>query len=225
MSMTTLLTENRTDADRILDTAMALADNMSWEHLHMHHLSAEIGISLADIHQHFPVKDDLVDAWYDRADRAMLAITDDPDFQLLSIRQRLHALNMAWLDTLADHKQVSYDMLWYKLEPAHVHLQVQGLLRISMTVQWIRDAAGIDSTHLTRIAEEVGLTRIFLQSFLYWMFDNSPRQRNTRQYLDKQLARAEKRSLRWDSCTTLPRWMRRLKGRSGGSQEHHARHG
>ena len=91
------------------------------------------------------------------------------------------------LDSLAEYKTVSRDMLLYKLEPAHLHLQLQGLLRISRTVQWIREAALQDSTHLQRIIEEVGLTSLYLQTFLYWMTDSSAGQSKTRQFLHRRL--------------------------------------
>jgi hypothetical protein len=122
----------------------------------------------------------------------MLQATEGEEFHSLTYRERLHALIMAWLDFLAQHKNVSRDMLLYKLEPAHIHLQVLGLLRVSRTVQWLREAARLDSTHLQRIVEETGLTGIYLNTFVYWMFDSSEYQTNTRYFLDKRLGQAEK---------------------------------
>jgi hypothetical protein len=60
-------------------------------------------------------------------------------------------------------------MLLYKLEPGHIHLQVLGLMRISRTVQWWREAAGRQSLHLRRIAEETLLTGAYLRSFVHWL--------------------------------------------------------
>lgn len=179
-------------ADRILDTAMELARKSSWERLYLHQVAESLGISLVDLHRHFVVKDDLVEAWYDRADRAMLHAADAAGFSSLSVRERLHRLVMTWLDFLAMQRTVSRDMLLYKLEPAHIHLQLQGLLRVSRTVQWLREAARLDSSHLRRIAEEIGLTAIFLSTFTHWMFDSSENQAQTRDFLDQRLAQAER---------------------------------
>ena len=179
-------------ADRILDTAVELAEQTSWEALYLHQVARNLNITLDELHRHFSVKDELVEAWYDRADSAMLQAAEAPAFETLTIRERLHSLIMAWLDFLATRKTVSRDMLLYKLEPAHIHLQIQGVLRISRTVQWIREAARMDATHLQRIAEEIGLTGIYLNTFVYWMFDRSGQQANTRRFLDRKLARAEK---------------------------------
>ncbi len=175
----------------ILDTAIRLAEASSWEKLRLHDIAVELDITLEDIHQYYAQKDDLVEVWYDRADRAMLRAAQAPGFVELNMRERLHLLIMHWLDTLAQHKTVSTDMLWYKLEPGHVHLQILGILRISRTVQWIREASQQDNTHLQRILEEIGLTSIYLVTFLYWMNDYSENQSRTRRFLDRKLHKAD----------------------------------
>jgi len=177
--------------ENILNAAMQLAEATSWEKLHLHDVAAELNISLEQIRQHYPQKDGMVEAWYDRADASALRITEKPGFLELDIYDRLHQVIMAWLDALAEHKTISRDMLLYKLEPAHIHLQVLGMLRISRTVQWFREAAQQDSTHLERIFEEIGLTTIYLLTFLYWMNDKSENQQRTRAFLRRKLKRAK----------------------------------
>ena len=179
-------------ADNILDCAVELAEQYSWEKITLHQIAKQLGISLNDIRQHYTVKDELVEAWYDRADQAMLQATVSEGFDQLSVHARLHLLIMTWLDFLARHKRVSRDMLLYKLEPAHIHLQIQSVLRISQTVQWLREAAGLDASHMQRITEELGLTGIYLNTFLYWMFDSSEKQTRTHKHLEKELQRAER---------------------------------
>lgn len=181
------MTDTAVTTDMILDTAMRLANERSWEQLYLHEVAKALDISLSNIHQHFDQKDDLVEAWYDRADHAMLKAAQAPGYSELTLHERLHLLIMRWLDSLAEYKTVSREMLLYKLEPAHLHLQLQGLLRISRTVQWIREATLQDSTHLQRIVEEVGLTSLYLQTFLYWMTDSSAGQSKTRQFLHRRL--------------------------------------
>lgn len=193
-------------ADTLLDTAMRLANERSWEKLYLHHIARELDVPLEAIHQHYRQKDDLVEAWYDRADQAMLKAARAPGFTELTLHERLHLLIMRWLDSLAEYKTVSRDMLLYKLEPAHLHLQLQGLLRISRTVQWLREAALRDSTHLQRIIEELGLTSLYLQTFLYWMGDSSAGQSKTRRFLQRRLKLL-------DRCEhTLERFKSRLPG-------------
>lgn len=181
------MTSQTSTADDILDTAMQLANSRSWEKLYLHEIAQKLDIPLHEIYRHYAQKDDLVDAWYDRADRAMLKAVQAPGYTELTMPERLHLLIMRWLDSLAEYKTVSRDMLLYKLEPAHIHLQLQGILRISRTVQWLREAALQDTTQLRRIIEEIGLTTLYLQTFLYWMSDNSAGQARTRRFLHRRL--------------------------------------
>jgi hypothetical protein len=82
-------------------------------------------------------------------------------------------------------------MMGYKLEPGHIHLQVLGLMRISRTVQWIQEASACKAANTRRVIEEV-LTSIHLMIYTYWLFDSSENQSKTRNKLDKLLTRAEK---------------------------------
>ncbi len=175
---------------RILDKSLELATQSSWEELHLYDVAGALNLSLDQIRVHFSQKDDLVEAWYDRADIAMLKAAEKKTFLKLDMQQRLHKLIMVWLDALAKHKTISRDMLLYKLEPGHIHLQVLGTLRISRTVQWLREAAHQDSTSLMRIVEEIGLSSIYLITFVYWMNDTSDNQERTRAFLKRKLDRA-----------------------------------
>ena len=47
----------------------------------------------------------------------------------------------AWLGGMAAHRALTGQMLLYKLELGHLHLQAGALLRVSRTVQWWREAA------------------------------------------------------------------------------------
>lgn len=171
----------------ILDTALRLAEDRSWETLRLYDVASELDISLAVIQQYYQQKDDLVEAWYDCADASMLKVAETEEFSSLDKDTRLYRLIMTWLDTLAVHKTVSRDMLLYKLEPAHVHLQILGLLRISRTVQWFLEAAQSKTMHLQRIFEETRLTSIYLMAFCYWMQDKSDNQQASRDFLWRRL--------------------------------------
>lgn len=158
-----------TTAPQILDAALELADTCGWERLHLFDVAAHLGIGLDVIAQHYREKDELVEAWFDRADQALLQRAKASDLMTQEPTRRLEDLLIAWLDSLAAHRAVSGQMLLYKLEPGHVHLQVLGLLRISRTVQWWREAARRETQHLSRIAEETLLTGVYLRSVVHWL--------------------------------------------------------
>lgn len=173
--------------DRILDKALEQAEASSWEQLHLHAVAEALNITLDEIRQYFPQKDDLVEAWFDRADRALLSAAHSKDFLDLPLYERLHQVIVNWLDALAPHHRLTREMLAYKFEFGHVHLQALGIMRISRTVQWFREAARHDSTGLQRILDEITLTTIYLATFARWLFDSSTNGQTSRAFLKSAL--------------------------------------
>jgi ubiquinone biosynthesis protein COQ9 len=180
-------TGNQDIRDAIVDTAIVLGERTSWEAVRLFDVATELNISLEDIRLHFREKEELVDAWFDRADSHMLKESQTEGFQDLSSHQRIHHLIMAWLDALAAHRQVTRQMIGAKLEFGHIHIQIPGLMRISRTVQWVREAALRDATFARRALEETALTTIYLVTFIFWMRDDSENSRRTRQFLEHKL--------------------------------------
>ena len=176
----------------IVDTALMLAERRSWEALRLHDVAAELGIALDDIRVLFREKEEIVDAWFDRADKAMLEDSAGTELAALSARERMHRLLMTWLGALAAHRQVTRQMIVNKLEPGHIHYQITGLLRVSRTVQWLREAASRDAVLPRRAIEETVLTSIYLATFMYWMNDGSEGATRTAKFLDRLLAGAER---------------------------------
>ena len=182
--------QNDNLANQILETALAMADSSSWETLHLYSIAERLGISLDQIRQYYPQKDDIVEAWFDCADKAVLQITPSPDFLERSVSDRLHQVIMTWFEALAPHRRVTRQMLMYKFEIGHIHLQVLGIMRVSRTVQWFRESAQVDTTGLRRILEEIGTTTIYLMSFARWLGDESPGAWKTRDFLAGALRKA-----------------------------------
>ena len=180
--------------DRIVDAALKLAETRSWEAVRLHDVAAQLGITLDEVRRHFREKEEIVDAWFDRADSAMLQDAAKPDFLALGARERLQRLMLAWLKALAAHRRATRQMIYGKLEPGHVHYQVTGLLRVSRTVQWMREAAHRDATLPRRALEETALTTIYLMTFFYWMRDESPESVRTANRLERLLAGAQRLS-------------------------------
>jgi AcrR family transcriptional regulator len=189
--------EHPDPADRILEVALILAERGGWDALHLHEIAATMEIGLADIYRHYRQKDDLAETWFGRADLALVCATQREGWHSLSTRERLSLAILAWLEALTPHRRrLTAEMLCYKLQPEHLHLQAQGLLHISRTVQWIREAACLPAAGLRREAEEVVLTGIFLSTFGVWLHDSSPEAGHTQAWLDRQLRLAERLALR-----------------------------
>jgi len=185
------MTDNQDIRESIVDAAVALAERTSWEAVRLYDVATELNISLDDIRFYFREKEDLVDAWFDRADRIMVKESEATGFLTLTHPQRLHHLLMAWLDALSIHRKVTRQMIGAKLEPGHLHIQIPAIMRVSRTVQWMREAAQCDATFVRRALEETGLTTIYLATFVYWMNDESENSQHTRQFLEQKLRFAE----------------------------------
>lgn len=171
--------------DEIIDAALALADASHWERVRLHAVAARVGCSLDDIRAHFREKEEIIDAWLDRADQAMLDGQTTP-----------YDLIMAWLDALAPYRRVTREMVLTRLEPGHLHHQLPSVLRISRTVQWMREAAGRDHAFAARALDETACTALCVGIFAYWLYDESPGQQATRDRLAGALdAAARARSL------------------------------
>jgi len=181
-----------TSRDTIVDAALRLANRHSWESLRLHEVAADLHIPLNEVRQFFNEKEAITEAWFDRADEAMLRAASDPGLQESSPRERLQRLILAWLTPLATYRHITREMIFGKLEPGHVHYQFAGLLRVSRTVQWMREAAHCNAVMPWRAFEEVGLTGIYLATFVYWMRDDSENSVKTSIFLDKLLNRAER---------------------------------
>lgn len=180
-----------TTADRIVDAALGLGEQKSWEAVRLHDVAAALDITLDEVRACFREKEDIVDAWFERADGTMLKAAQAPGFSQLAPARRLHRLIMAWLGALHPYRRTTREMIHGKLEPGHLHVQIPGLLRVSRTVQWMREAASRDAVHLRRALEETGLTAIYLATFFHWMRDDSAGSARTGRFLERCLAGAE----------------------------------
>lgn len=159
-------------AEDILDAALRCGANVHWERVRLADVAAELGITLAEIHPHFPDKESLVDALWDRADAALVLKAGDPALTDLEVPQRLEALVFAWLAPLAPHRRTVREMLLVRLEPGHLHIQIPTLIRVSRTVQWLREGAGLRAAFAWRALEESALTALFLATVATWLRDD-----------------------------------------------------
>ena len=186
-----IMTQHTDLQQEIVDSAVKLASATSWESLRLVEIAADLNISLADMYGCFAEKEQISDAWFDRADLNMLNSIQSSIFPTLNNQQKFHHLLMAWLEPLALNQRVTRQMIVNKLEPGHLHIQVPALLRISRTVQWLREASAQHSTLPWRAVDETVLTGICLLTFCSWLTDNSPQFNRTRRILDKQLMMAK----------------------------------
>jgi len=173
--------------EAIINCAVGLASRSSWESVRLSDIAAHLNISLADIYYCFAEKEQISDAWFDRADQNMLKAMQSSEFVTLDNQQKFHHLMMAWLEPLAINQKVTRQMILNKLEPGHLHIQIPALLRISRTVQCLREASDQHSTLPWRAVDETVLTGVYLITFCCWLTDNTLMYQRTRRCLERQL--------------------------------------
>jgi len=175
------------DKQIIFDKAVELGHQSSWDGFSLSHLASELNCSLNAINVHFRSKDDIAEMLFDKADQVMLANACQENFNLLSSDDRLLECILCWFDSLSVNKKLVQDILLYKLEPGHFHLQSHGITRISRTVQWFREASTRKQQGLEKVADELTITSAYLASFSFFLFDKSRHHSETRKLLKRLL--------------------------------------
>jgi AcrR family transcriptional regulator len=179
------------DAEAILDEALAEAGRVGWHGLRLHRVAARLGQPLSELYRHYRDADAIAEAWLSRADRAMLSAAAVPGLARRKPRDRLERTLLAWLDALAEHRAVTAQMLLGKLYPGHPHHLAGLVFRLSRTVQWWREAAGLDAGPPRRQLEEIALTTLFAATVACWGADRSPGQAVTRTFVTRALGAAD----------------------------------
>jgi len=182
------MASRRNLSDKVVDCAVERAAEVGWANVRLHDVADDLGLSLSDLRPYFCDLNDVADAWFKRADMAMLATRDKKGFTSLPPRERISAVINQWLDVQAIHRGVVRHILEAKLYPGHPHHNVALLAALSRTVQWIREASGLDAGGRRRQIEEIGLTTLFTAVVFMWLRDESDGQIRTKAFLDRSLA-------------------------------------
>jgi AcrR family transcriptional regulator len=181
------MAKNTLTADSILEHAIVLAQKSSWQSFSLVELALLLDCSLSDIKQFYRSKDDIAEALFNLADDAMLNLALDKKHQNLTSNEKLFNAIMAWFDSLMPYRPLVREILAYKFEPGHFHLQVHGITRVSRTVQWFLEVADRKNTGCKRITDEMAVTSAYLISFRSFLCDHSEGHVKTRQLLERLL--------------------------------------
>ena len=198
------MAESRSRRDRIIETAIDLAEEIGWANLRLHQVAERLALPLAEVHADFRDRDALANAWFARALDEMLGA---PEAELIgrSPPERLLLVMTRWFDALAPQREVTREMLAEKLYPGHPQHWAPLIADLSRLVHWFLDAARIASTGRQRQLAEIGLTLLFLRTLRSWVRDDSPGQTRSLERLQRGLQTAD----RWLPRLTSTRRERR----------------
>jgi AcrR family transcriptional regulator len=188
----------RSDADRIIDAALARIATDGWRRLSLAAIAAEAELPILGVYRIFRSKQAILCAFLRRIDERVLAEPPaaEPDERP---RDRLFDLLMRRFDALRPHK-AAIDVLSRELaaNPATALCAGAALLR---SMRWMLDAAEIATGGL-RGAVAVKLTTVaYLSAMRVWQGDDSPDLQRTMAALDARLRRIE----RWLTPASRPR--------------------
>ena len=177
--------------DKILTATLEIAQSRGWANVRMNHVAAYIDVSLVDLHRHYQDMNAIADSWFARALTDML-VSPNEGFSDRPARERLFIVIVRWLDSLAEHHQVSAQMIHQKLYFFHPQHWLPMVSSLSTLVHWVLDAAMIDSHGRQRKLEELGTTLLILATLRVWVEDDSESQTRTHTFLRQRLGQLER---------------------------------
>ena len=177
-------------AARILETALAIAEDVGWDGLRLRDVAARLKMPPAEVRRHYRDADAIADAWLAGGVDAMLAPVP-PGFYRRPPAARPELLMLRWFVALRPHRRLTAAMLAAKMWVFHPHHYVPMVFHLSRLIQWLRDTAGLDAGRRRRQVEEIGLTALFLATLAVWCGDDSENQTRTRTFLNRRLGRAD----------------------------------
>jgi AcrR family transcriptional regulator len=172
---------------RVLSTALALFRARGLEQTTMREIAGEAGLSLGAAYHYFASKEAIVLGYYD-------AVQDEHDRRVRAmvgetrvLRDRMAGAMHAKLDILEDDRPLMGALLRFAGEPKHPlsflgertrPMQLRSIATFAQTVAGERLAGDL--------AQLVPLTlwSLHMGLLLYFLYDDSPRQRRTRQFTD-----------------------------------------
>jgi AcrR family transcriptional regulator len=181
-----------TDTERrIVQAALALAAERGWTATTMASVAARAGVTLAEVHKHFPTRFHLLGGIGRLADAEVLARPESgaPAEAGDTPRDRLFDALMARFDALAPHRDGIRAVLRALPADPVGAAGLAGMLGRSM--DWMIEAAGIEVRTPFRPAVVAALGGVWLAAMRAWMDDDTADLSKTMAALDAALRRAE----------------------------------
>jgi AcrR family transcriptional regulator len=176
------------EADRVIDAALARIPIEGWRRLSLASIAAAAGLPILRVYRNFHSKQAILCAFLRRIDEAVLAEPPPPE-EGERPRDRLFDLLMRRFDALRPYKAVLEVLRRdLPLDPAAMLTAGSSLLR---SMRWMHEAANI-ATYGTRGGIAVRLTiAAYLATMRVWLRDDSPDLGQTMATLDARLRRVE----------------------------------
>ena len=174
---------------KVIIAAFDLAASPGWGEVSLRDIADAAGCSLADVMEKFSDKDDVLQAFVEHVDRAMLAKAGDVEREQTS-RDAVFEVIMSRFDAMMPYRAGLKSILAARAsafppDPAMVRMALQ-------TQNKILQAAGISAAGAPALVRQLGLARIYGQVFRIWLDDDDPGMARTMAALDRRLRQGER---------------------------------
>jgi AcrR family transcriptional regulator len=179
---------SRSEADRIIDAALALIPTDGWRRLSLGAIAAEAGLPILQVYRSFHSKQAVLDGFFRRLDQIVLA--DPPAAEADERRRdRLFELIMRRFDALQPYKP-ALDVLGRELlgDPVTALCAGASLLR---SMRWMLEAAEIPAVGIRGAIAVKMAAAAYVSTMRAWLRDDSPDLAPTMAALDARLRRVE----------------------------------
>lgn len=184
-------TPANTDRDIKADAvhaALSLSTEIGWHNVSLADIAERSGIAMAEIHDHFDDRSDILVAFGRMVDRKVMqnfkASKND------SHKDQLFELLMERFDVLNENREAVISILHsIKKDPKQA---IIGLPHLGKSMSWMLESAGISTTGIKGAIKVVGFSGLYLKTAQSWAKDDSEDMSKTMAALDKNLSNAEK---------------------------------
>jgi AcrR family transcriptional regulator len=178
--------------ERIVDAALKLFREKGFDEATMRDIAAEAGVATGAAYYYFRSKEELVMAFYVRTAEEARTLLPPALQRSSDLRKRLRTVIDLKLSQFADHRRLLIALVRIGIDPAHP------LSPFGKETQAMREES-IDSFRLALQGSNVRISKdlqadlpgllwlYFMGIILFWIFDDSPKQRRTRVLLDGTL--------------------------------------
>ena len=173
--------------EKVILSALNLAAQQGWNTTSLADIARESGLTLAQLHDLFEDKTDILSGFARMIDRQILENAAIGEGE--SPRDALFDLLMDRFEALSAHRPGLTAILEsFKCDPKQA---VIGLPHLARSMSWMLEATGQSADGIKGAVKLSALIAIYLKTVYVWMSDETQDLAKTMAALDKSLARAE----------------------------------
>ena len=159
----------KTIDDKVIDASLVLAAEKGWAGLTLGQIADVAKVSLADLHERFSSKGDIIRAYSRRIDVRVLRAVDPEDQEGERPKDRIFDVLMLRFDELQrDKTAVASIFRSVSCDPFALLASAKPAVQ---SMQWMLEAAGIDVEGMTGAVRARALGAVWLAAFRIWLED------------------------------------------------------